>query len=483
MAMAAKIIAILMMETAMISSGLVSSSAGIPPECVALVEQGRFSEAQQLLKQQATDPALSKSERVELLNESERLNRIRYDFSIPPDEMLAALKKDITDVTLEDMIRWRKEGTLEGMTIDGQLFYFRRAAANLFRLSPEAAKRKVEAPAEAAPFSDRSIEIEDYMAEIVKERQSSDSRFVMPRRYRIKYSLTVKPDAVPAGETIRCWLLYPRERANQKDIRWIGSTPEEHRIAPNEALQRTVYLEQPAVAGQPARFGIQYEVTTWAQCEPVDPAKVQPYDPSSDLFREFTAERPPHLTFTPRMKALAREIVGDEKNPYLKAKKIFKWINDQIQYTTAVEYSTIPDLTGYVESKRRGDCGVQGLLFTVLCRIEGIPAKWQSGWSLLPWRPGMHDWAEFYIEPYGWLPADPSRGLRPVEDEKVRWFNFGNMDPFRLIGNDDYGSELIPPKEHWRSEPVDFQRGEVEWRGGNLYFDQWDYKIEVEHLD
>jgi transglutaminase-like putative cysteine protease len=483
MATGSRRIVVILMEIAMMATGWIAGRAAIPPQVVTLTEQGRFSEAQQLLKQRADDPALSKSERVELLNESERLNRIRYDFSIPPDEMLAALKNDIPDVTLEDLIRWGKEGSLEAMTIDGQLFYFRRAAANLFRLSPEAAKRKVEAPAEATPFSDRSIQIEDYMAQIVKERQNSDSRFVMPRRYRIKYRLTVHPDAVPAGETIRCWLLYPRERANQKDIRWIGSTPEKHLIAPNEALQRTVYLEQPAVAGQPARFEIQYEVTTWAQYEPIDPSKVQPYDTSSDLYREFTAERPPHLAFPSRMKALAREIVGDEKNPYLKAKRIFKWINDNIRYTTAVEYSTILDLTGYVESKRRGDCGVQGLLFTVLCRIEGIPAKWQSGWSLLPWQPGMHDWAEFYIEPYGWLPADPSRGLRPVEDEKVRWFNFGNMDPFRLIGNDDYGSELIPPKEYWRSEPVDFQRGEVEWRGGNLYFDQWDYEIEVEHLE
>ncbi len=465
------------------ATGWVSGRAAIPPQVVALTEQGRFSEAQQLLKQRAADPALSKSERVELLNESERLDRIRYDFSIPPDEMLAALKKDIPDVTLEDMIRWREEGSLEGMTIDGQLLYFKRAAANLSRLSSEVAKRKVEAPAEAAPFSDRSIQIEDYMAEIVKERQNSDSRFVMPRRYRIKYSLTVNPDAVPAGETIRCWLLYPRERANQKDIRWIGSTPEKTLIAPNEALQRMVYLEQPAVAGQPARFEIQYEVTTWAQCEPIEPAQVQPYDPSSDLYREFTAERPPHLTFTPRIKTLARKIVGDETNPYLKARKIFGWINDNIRYTSALEYSTIPSLSGYCESNRRGDCGIQAMLFTVLCRIEGIPAKWQSGWSLLPWRAGMHDWAEFYIEPYGWLPADPSRGLRPVEDEKVRWFNFGNMDPFLLVGNDDYGSELIPPKEHWRSEPVDFQRGEVEWRGGNLYFDQWDYEIEVEHLE
>jgi hypothetical protein len=32
-----------------------------------------------------------------------------------------------------------------------------------------------------------------------------------------------------------------------------------------------------------------------------------------------------------------------------------------------------------------------------------------------------------------------------------------------------------------RSEPVDFQRGEVEWRGGNLYFDKWDYHMEVSY--
>ena len=31
----------------------------------------------------------------------------------------------------------------------------------------------------------------------------------------------------------------------------------------------------------------------------------------------------------------------------------------------------------------------------------------------------------------------------------------------------------------FRSEPVDFQRGEVEWEKDNLYFNQWDWEIEV----
>jgi hypothetical protein len=29
---------------------------------------------------------------------------------------------------------------------------------------------------------------------------------------------------------------------------------------------------------------------------------------------------------------------------------------------------------------------------------------------------------------------------------------------------------------------VDSQRGEVEWRGGNLYFDKWDYHFDWQFL-
>jgi len=460
-----------------------AGAAAIPLNIRALIEQGEYREAESRLRQAGTDSVLSAPERRALLYEAERLERIRLDFTIPPDEMLAQLKEDIPDATIEDVTRWRQQGVLEGRVIDGQLLFFNRAVRNLLRMSEEAAARRVERADAEPAVSDREIRIEDYMARILEARKRSDSRFVMPQRYRIQYTLTVKPDAVPAGETIRCWLLYPRQRDCQKDIHWIASSPEKHFIAPNEAMQRTVYLERPAVAGEPTVFRIEYEMTAYARSELVDPGSVKPYDVESPLYLSYTAERAPHLAFTSELRALAKEIVGEESNPYLKAKKIFGWIDENIRYTSALEYSTIPAISQYCAVNRRGDCGIQALLFIALCRISGVPAKWQSGWSLLPWRPGMHDWAEFYIEPYGWLPADPSRALRPVDEPAVRWFNFGNMDQFRLIGNDDYGAELAPPKEHFRSEPVDFQRGEVEWKGGNLYFNQWDYEIEVEHLE
>jgi hypothetical protein len=92
----------------------------------------------------------------------------------------------------------------------------------------------------------------------------------------------------------------------------------------------------------------------------------------------------------------------------------------------------------------------------------------------------MHDWTEVYIEPWGWLPCDPSYGLQKSDDPKVREFYIGHQDCYRMIVNTDYGCPLVPPKQSLRSEPADFQRGEVEIDGRNLYFDEWDYDFKFE---
>ena len=64
-------------------------------------------------------------------------------------------------------------------------------------------------------------------------------------------------------------------------------------------------------------------------------------------------------------------------------------------------------------------------------------------------------------------------------NDKERLFYMGGIDSWRMVVNDDFGGELYPHKRFPRSETVDFQRGEVEWRGGNLYFDKWSWHLEV----
>ena len=105
---------------------------------------------------------------------------------------------------------------------------------------------------------------------------------------------------------------------------------------------------------------------------------------------------------------------------------------------------------------------------------------------------GMHDWTEIYIRPYGWLPVDPYMGifftsmtedLDPETRQDLRDFYYGNIDHFRLVANKGHNLKLYPEKKDFRSETVDFQRGEVEWSGGNLYFDRWRWSIDITDLE
>ena len=126
---------------------------------------------------------------------------------------------------------------------------------------------------------------------------------------------------------------------------------------------------------------------------------------------------------------------------------------------------------------------MKALLFITLLRHNGIPAKWQSGWFLYPNNINLHDWTEVYFEGVGWVPMDPDFNVQDIDKQDAARFFFGGADAYRFIVNDDFGRNFYPAKVHPRSETVDFQRAEVEWRGGNLYFDQWRYNMEVEYMD
>ncbi len=56
------------------------------------------------------------------------------------------------------------------------------------------------------------------------------------------------------------------------------------------------------------------------------------------------------------------------------------------------------------------------------------------------------------------------------------------IDLYRMASNEGVGDVLSPPKKYIRSETVDFQPGEVEWEGGNLYYDAWDSHLEVDGI-
>lgn len=449
-----------------------SPGTGMVEEVAALVDSGHF-----VLAQHRIDHALATSDvpadtKHALQFQRERMRRILLDFTLASDEVEAGVRMQIPDLSAAEFAKWDAAGLFEHMLIDGRTRYFNRSPSNLFGLSPEAlARRKDRTPLADGPMETANA----HHREVIDAARAQHRSSVAPRRVRVTQSLSVKADVVPAGETVRAWIPYPRALPGQQDgIRFVASAPQAHVIAPGSAMQRTVYLEKPAQAGQPTRFSITYELTIHAQSHAIDADRVGAVQITPEL-APYLVERTPHIVFTDDIRAFSRKVIGNEKNPYRIAQKLFAAV-DRIPWAGAREYSTITNISDYALHAGHADCGQQTLLLMTLLRLNGIPARWQSG---MVFSDGdynnLHDWGWLYLSPYGWVPMDVTFGRLDDPDPAIANFYLGSIDAYRIAFNDDYGRDFAPTKQHFRSETVDLQRGEAEWRGGNLYFDQWNY--------
>ena len=411
--------------------------------------------------------------------EADLHHRLLNDFSKTREQVKEYIRKYIPDVTDRQLDEWEKTGELECRVIDGEKKYFHNAAPNLFRINKECARLKAKRD---TPGRDGEVTVrEDNTRAVMKQAAKSKERIGDPKHFRIRYTITVKPDAVPEGETVRCWMPMPRtDVPRQKNVKLLSTSQPDFVRSPMDYAHSTVYMEKKAEAGKPTVFSEEFEFDAYGAWFDLDTAATTTYDTTSDLYKTYTSERDCHMVFTPQIRALAERLTQGAATPLAKARRIFKWVDDNFPWASAREYSTIENIPAYVLDNHHGDCGQVTLLFLTLCRSLGIPAHFQSGFMLHPGEENLHDWGEIYVPEYGWVPVDQSFGIPAyAKNEQETYFFFGGIDSFRMIVNNDYGCPLYPTKQFPRSETVDFQRGEVEWAGGNLYFDQWRWKLEV----
>ena len=453
-------------------------------KALGLVKSGKFQRAEDLLR--ATDgpgdPEALRARKETL----DILRRTRFEYSLDEAGLLDKVRKSVPDATARDVQRWAKASSACYRMIDGKKLYFRREPSNIFLFCDEAKKRRAQA-GNAPP--EAKWKLTEHLKAIVDEAEKTGGVEVQPVHHRISYTVTLraKTPGAKAGSLVRAWLPYPQEYRQQRDVKLISASPEPKLIAPSAVEgnpvsggpQRTVYFERQVTdPAKPLEFKEVFGYTSFAYYPRLAEAKVQPLP--ADWNGACLGERPPHIVFTPEMRKRVAGIVGNETNPLAKARKIFRWVSANVKWNAEDEYCIIPSLVMKGFAAGRGDCGIQSTVFITLCRIAGIPARWQSGWETKPADWNMHDWAEIYLAPWGWLPADAAYGVQKSDDPRIADFYCGHQDSYRMIVNLDWGRDLFPPKLSLRSEPADFQRGEVEVDGQNLYFDQWDYTIKVE---
>ncbi|HLR35849.1 MAG TPA: transglutaminase-like domain-containing protein [Tissierellales bacterium] len=441
---------------------LYSLTVDLPEDVKRLTTFGDYDKALELIEiyMERNIPKILKDR---LNFEKDRMRRFKQDYIYSYEDALKLAKNKIKDFTKEELENMKNERFADWAYINGQVYFHKKFLDNIIQVNTELDNRIIDnvKTNKAGDVLDKTID------EIT---HNGDKKYY----FRLKTGIKIKKEHAKIGEIIKVHIPIPRAAQQIKNIKILKTSHEPKIIAPESHLQRTIYFEERLTGDD--EFTVEYSYENHVKYRELDRTIV-----STDQPHFCTGEWPPHIVFSPFLVSLAEEIVGDEINPLIKARNIYNYITQNIQYSYVRQYAAIINAPEYAAYNLKGDCGIQAMLFITLCRIVGIPARWQSGLYSNPHSIGCHDWAEFYIEPYGWLFADPSfggGGYRRKDGQ--RWnFYFGNLDPFRMVANSEFHYDFYPAKKYLRSDPYDNQIGEAEYLDRPIFDDEFDTIMEI----
>lgn len=436
----------------------------LPEDVLKLKCNGNFEKAEELidLRLKKQIPTAMRK-RLEL--EKEILKTIKGEYTYSFDDALKKMQDNIEGFTKEELIELQEDSQADWILINGQVYFNDSFYGSLIKTRSDLEARLINKE------KVNSEKVEFLNANIKETKEKGKASYLI----HLKTTLKIKEESARVGEKVRVHMPIPIN-CQQSNIEIVKTTPEAKYLANVDYPSRTAYFE--TILEKDQEFSVEYRYISSLKYNDLNPVNVLPKQPTFNL-----EELEPHIMFTPYIKELAEEIVGKETNPLIKARKIYDYITQNVKYSYMRAYSTIVNIPEYAALNLKGDCGVQALLFITLCRYVGVPAKWQSGLSVTPYHIGPHDWAQFYIAPYGWLFADPSFGGGEYRNGNLdRWnFYFGNLDPFRMVANSEFQHEFDPPKNHWRHDPYDNQVGECEYEDRELRREE--YRVGYELIE
>lgn len=454
-------------------------SVPLPEDIEKVKWYGDFAQADRMIDMRLkTD--IPEALKKRLRYEKEILSRIPGQYPYTWQDALKLLQEKLTDFKEEELTVLWEENAAEWIYVKGQIHFKDDFFSNLVKTRSWIWDRLKDQSAYPSPGEN------GFLNQVIKKMKAQKG---IALRFHVKSTMHLQKEAERDGERIKVYLPLPVEYAQVKNFKLLAvymekdgvrrdAEQDEYTVSDPHYPQRTLCFHTVHHTGQTYSIEFTYEnhmAYTEAKAEEI-------LDGQPPI---YLGEQLPQIRFTPYLKEITAEVVGDEKNPLEKARKIYDYLTSHIMYSFVRSYITIPQIPDYVASGWKGDCGFQALLFITMCRIAKVPARWQSGLYMKPDAVGSHDWAQFYVAPYGWLFADVSFGgsAYRAKDEERRVFYFGNLDPYRMPAVSQFQHPFYPPMKWNRNDPYDNQTGEAEYGDRSLRSEEYDTAHELIKLE
>ena len=423
----------------------------LPEDLVKLKWGGDYERLIRVIDRRLSDETLPEALKKRLQLERILASRIPSQYPYSYEEALALLRKNIRDFKDEELETLWEETPADWIYINGRVRFHELFFDNLMKTRDDYGARFLG-----------TLEDNEKNASLLRENvrlMEEHGGRTIHMRLLTRLSLTPEAEKACIGKTVHVYMPLPVEYAQVRNLRLLGfegTAGEPVSVDNGSYPQRTARFETVIRGGEVWQTEFEFDNETVFRNP--DPSQVLSSQPSF-----YTGEEAPHIRFTPYLRELTRSVTEGEENPLLAAEKIYRFITSQVKYSFVRSYSTVEDIPEFTAANRKGDCGFQALLFITMCRIAGIPARWQSGLYATPLTVGSHDWAQYYVAPFGWLSADCSFGGSAFRqgDEKRRAYYGANLDPYRIPYASQFMHSFSREEEGLRDDPYDNQSGEV----------------------
>lgn len=423
----------------------------LPEDLMKLKWGGDYERLISVIDRRLADETLPAPLRKRLQLERILAARIPSQYPYSYEDALELLRANIRDFKDEELETLWEENTADWIYINGRVQFHELFFDNLMKTRDDYGARFLG-----------TMEDNEKNAALLRENvrlMEEHGGRTVHMRLLTRLSLTPEAEKACMGKTAHVYMPLPVEYAQVRNLRLLGfegTAGEPVSVDNGSYPQRTARFETVIRGGEVWQTVFEFDNETVFR----NP------DPSQVLFSQpsfYTGEEAPHIRFTPYLRELTRSVTEGEENPLLAAEKIYRFITSQVKYSFVRSYSTVEDIPEFTAANRKGDCGFQALLFITMCRIAGIPARWQSGLYATPLTVGSHDWAQYYVAPFGWLSADCSFGGSAFRqgDEKRRAYYGANLDPYRIPYASQFMHSFSREEEGLRDDPYDNQSGEV----------------------
>jgi hypothetical protein len=260
------------------------------------------------------------------------------------------------------------------------------------------------------------------------ESAAGTKLFPEKRTYSVQYSLEVGSVSAEGENNLNLWVPQLVQAPEQREIQLVSQEPEP--LFDNVSGVKLFNLENLEPDKSYTIFQ-SFMVDRYSVESRVNIAKVPTaYNTSRRLYKRYTTADLIVPAADENIVKIGSRIVGRERNPYRKAREIYRYVLTQMQVD--LEYAE-RDILKAVEEKK-GDPYIYAVLFCALARSQEIPARPVAGYLIdRDLQATRHYWAEFYIETLGWIPVDPILGegkIRvniPPEVDPYTYY-FGNLD-------------------------------------------------------